>query len=177
MTGYLFAANNAPSMQPGQWNYSPALRSYTNTRAGFKLFAQDQVNSGAAGVLVYDWAGTDQQYWWFNSDGSLSQSAKGLVAWQSDLPLPVGQHIQVFHVTIPKGTVAGVGNNPFVASLPQAFANFLSATGCDTGSTVYTVAATPNGNSRVSIWVTTPGAPSGPLTGDVVITITACGYF
>lgn len=86
MTGYLFTANNAPSMQPGQWNYSPALRSYTNTRAGFKLFAQDQVNGGSAGVLVYDWSGTDQQYWWFNSDGSITQSSKGAVAFTADLP-------------------------------------------------------------------------------------------
>ncbi|NVN02946.1 MULTISPECIES: phage tail protein [Asaia] len=169
----------APNLTSNVWNYSPAYRTYTNTRAGFRMFSQDQVNvaNTSGGVLVLDWNGSDTQYWWFMSDGTLNQSSKGQVAWQSQLPLPVGMHCQTFSVTIPQGTSAGINDSPFIASLPQGFSTFSWADGCDTGSTVYTVAASPQDNAHVKIWVSSSAHQSGALAGPVVVTIFAYGYF
>jgi len=102
MIGDLATFNN-PKLTSGEWNYSPVLRSYTNTRAGFRLFSQDQVDGNAAGVLAYDWDNTLDQYWWFNADGSIAQSTKGVVAFQSDLPLPTSRRIEEFIVTASDG--------------------------------------------------------------------------
>ncbi|GBR06442.1 hypothetical protein HW511_00185 [Asaia siamensis] len=178
MTGPL-SSSIAPNLTANAWNYSPAFRSYTNSRAGFRSFSQDQVNvSGTAGgVFVYDWNGVDQQYWWFLSDGSINQSSKGQVAWQSQLPLPVGMKCQPFYVTIPQGTSAGINDSPYIATLPQAFSTFSYATGGDNGTTVFTVSASPQDNARVKIWVSSGAHQSGALSGPVVVTILAFGYY
>ncbi|NVN02235.1 MULTISPECIES: hypothetical protein [Asaia] len=178
MTGPL-SSSIAPNLTANAWNYSPAYRSYTNSRAGFRIFSQDQVNvSGTAGgVFVYDWNGADQQYWWFLSDGSINQSSKGQVAWQSQLPLPVGMKCQPFYVTIPQGTSAGINDSPYIATLPQAFSSFSYATGGDNGTTVFTVSASPQDNARVKIWVSSGAHQSGALSGPVVVTILAFGYY
>ncbi|ATJ89437.1 hypothetical protein HK16_10570 [Acetobacter senegalensis] len=87
MTGSL-SAFNSPTLTDGVYNYSPGFRSYTNSRAGFTLFSQDKVGDGATacGVLVYEWNGQQQQYWWFGPDGSIGQSSKGNVAYVSQIP-------------------------------------------------------------------------------------------
>ena len=78
---------NDPNLTNGAWNYAPAFRSYTNTRSGFRLIAQDKVGDAgtAGGALILDWNGTDKQYWWFNPDGTITQSTNGRVAWQTDI--------------------------------------------------------------------------------------------
>ena len=92
MTGTLSTFNN-PNLTNGVYNYAPAFRSYTNTRCGFRFFAQDKVGDGstAAGVFVLDWNGTDSQWWWFNPDGGIGQSSKGNVAFESQIPDAVTQ--------------------------------------------------------------------------------------
>ncbi|MGV4856394.1 hypothetical protein [Acetobacter senegalensis] len=79
---------NDPNLTNGVYNYSPAFRTYTNSRAGFQFFAQDKVGDGstASGVLVQEWNGVAQQYWWFNPDGGIGQSSKGDVAFVSQIP-------------------------------------------------------------------------------------------
>ncbi|MDN7350688.1 hypothetical protein [Acetobacter senegalensis] len=82
------ATFNDPNLTNGVYNYSPAFRTYTNSRAGFQFFAQDKVGDGstASGVLVQEWNGVAQQYWWFNPDGGIGQSSKGDVAFVSQIP-------------------------------------------------------------------------------------------
>ncbi|MFP2871025.1 hypothetical protein ACLEIY_02065 [Acetobacter tropicalis] len=79
---------NDPNLTTGVYNYSPAFRTYTNSRAGGQLFAQDKVGDSTqvSVVIVQEWNGTAQQYWWFNNDGSITQSSKGTVAFVSQIP-------------------------------------------------------------------------------------------
>lgn len=146
--------HNSPNLAPGDWNYSPSLIARTDSRAGLQLFAQDQVNGGASVVLTYEWNAVQQVYWWFGSDGSINNSAKGEVAFQSQLPLPAGQKIFIFTATV---------TDTQDIALPQAMSNVLFVTaqgGTDgKGTGMTTVNSWTNSTVNVSVASYHTGAP------------------
>lgn len=108
---------NDPNLTNGAWNYSPAFRSYTNTRSGFRLIAQDKVGDAgtAGGALVLDWNGTDKQFWWFNPDGTITQSTKGTVLF--------AQEASALYATFDyaRGSVGSSGDDWFWMKLPNGW--------------------------------------------------------
>ena len=186
MTGPL-STFNAPNLTSGDWNYSPDFRSYTNTRTGFRLFAQDQVDGTSSGVLAYDWNGTITQYWWFNFDGSIVNSKKGNVAFQSDisnlqnqinnralksdLPLPEGMHCQVFSAPIP----SPCPEEGWVVNIPAGWSTHSFVTACDTGGNVYAVSAKVENATQARLWAKYPTNGAWAMGGEV--TVTSYGYY
>ncbi|MCG4260767.1 hypothetical protein K6W36_09225 [Acetobacter senegalensis] len=171
---------NDPNLTTGVYNYSPSFRSYTNSRAGFSLFSQDKVGDGstACGVLVYEWNGQQQQFWWFGPDGSIGQSTKGNVAFISDIPTDIYKE-SFFNNDFPDGG-SQVTNLPhgqqcvhFIVSagsggrvnFPQAFSGYPTCvvltptvhtdtwwTDLDSGGFTFWNANTWTGNIGVTAW-------------------------
>lgn len=98
-------------------------------------------------------------------------------ALKAQLPLPDNMHVQVFSVTIPKGTACGVKGTPYTVSLPAAFSSFVGAHGSDAGENIYTVTCGPNGNAALNLWCQSPQFPNGPIEADVAVFVTAYGYY
>lgn len=163
--------HNAPTLTSGSWNYSPALIARTDSRAGLQLFAQDKVDGGAAVVLTYEWNTVQQVYWWFGSDGSINNSVKGEVAFQSDLPLPVGMHCQIFTVAIPNPVPA----DGWLVNIPTGWSIHSYVTGCDTGANVYAVSARVENSTQARIWAKFP--TNGAMAASGIATISSFGYF
>ena len=144
----------------------------------YQLRVHPYISGTEQGLAIGLFDGANNPFGWLNiASTGRPYTNMGVLALTSELPLPVGMHVQIFSVTIPKGTSNGIYGSPFVASLPQAFSTFSFANGGDTGASVYTVAAKPNGNSQVSIWVASPVHQSGSLDSDVTVTIAAYGYY
>ena len=112
-------------------------------------------------------------------EGLDTRQPRGDYVSPSDLPLPIGQHLQTFNVRINPGYVIGLGTQPFVANLPRAFSNFITVLGGDTGDGLFTVTTYPRNPSQVDIYLWGPGYPyhATPLLGPVVVTIFAIGTY
>lgn len=164
---------------PTGYSWSEVV-SVVNTAMGSsaQFMCASQYGSDTAIRLKSLWGNGNSTNFDFHQAGRIS-SAAGDVAFVSDLPLPLGQHIQAFNVTIPRGYNIGIGSAPFVANLPKAFANFITALGGDIGNSIYTVAASPANNRQVNIWVSNSTYGSGvfPAGGDIVVTIYAIGTY
>lgn len=177
VAGAVTLSLTTPAITSGSLNASPYLTTGATGRGTVSLWNREVVNASNQAAITVAYAGTEQTRFYVNNDGNLSTTQKGNVAFTSDLPLPIGMHVQIFAVTIPAGTKCGFGDSPFVASLPSAFTTFSYAHGTDVGAGVFTVAANPASPSSVNIFAQSPQSTSGPSTsGSLIVLIFAYGY-
>lgn len=177
VTGAVTLVNANPATSSGSLNVSPYFTTGSAGRGTVSLWNREVVNASNQAAITVMYNGTEQTRFYVNNDGSLSTTQNGNVAFTSDLPLPIGMHVQIFAVTIPAGTKCGFGDSPFVASLPSAFTTFSYAHGTDVGAGVFTVAANPASPSSVNIFAQSPQSTSGPsASGSLIVLIFAYGY-
>lgn len=188
MNGPLTVSTHNGSDQEGQvrWggNLQGNIAGYTYN--SYYLYMSEVVNQYPFANLQVNGANNARTDFHFRQDTGRIESVlnagsnnplTNVSAFTSDLPLPVGMHVQIFQYTVPAGTQVNRLGNPIIVNLPQAFQTFSFATANDVGSGVFTAAVSPANGSQANLWFQSPQNQSGAIPGNVVFNIFAYGYY